>query len=210
MTSAGSSQPRLPDSFFDAMYADDADPWGFRTRWYEQRKYALTLAALPQRRYRSAFEPGASIGLLTQGLASRCDRLLATDVSTVALDAAAARLAGRPGVRLLRWALGDPWPTERFDLVVLSEVCYYLSTPVLRAALAAASTALEPAGTLLAVHWRHPVSDYPLTGDQVHAALAGTPGLARTGSYLDTDLLLDCYTRVPPAPRSVAACEGLA
>ena len=40
----------LTGDYFDRMYAGAADPWGFGSRWYEQRKYALTLAALPGRR----------------------------------------------------------------------------------------------------------------------------------------------------------------
>ena len=36
----------LDRAYFDAMYAADADPWGFTERWYEHRKYALSVAAL--------------------------------------------------------------------------------------------------------------------------------------------------------------------
>ena len=46
---------RLPDGYFDQMYAAAADPWDLATRWYEQRKYAITMALLPDRRYRHAF-----------------------------------------------------------------------------------------------------------------------------------------------------------
>src|ERR1700694_1433116 len=35
---------RLPDTFFDRMYEDSADPWSLAARWYEQRKYAITLS----------------------------------------------------------------------------------------------------------------------------------------------------------------------
>ena len=48
----------LPPAYFDAMYQAAADPWGFEDRWYEQRKYAVSLALFPAARYRSAFEPG--------------------------------------------------------------------------------------------------------------------------------------------------------
>ncbi len=48
----------LRADYFDAMYASAADPWGFEDRWYEQRKYAISLAQLPAARYRRAFEPG--------------------------------------------------------------------------------------------------------------------------------------------------------
>ena len=37
---------------FDDMYARSDDPWGFTSRWYERRKYAISLAMLPQERYR--------------------------------------------------------------------------------------------------------------------------------------------------------------
>ena len=37
----------LAAGYFDRLYAADPDPWGFTSRWYEQRKYALTVAALP-------------------------------------------------------------------------------------------------------------------------------------------------------------------
>ena len=50
----------LGAGYFDAMYDAAPDPWGFQDRWYERRKYAISLAQLPERRYRSAFEPGCS------------------------------------------------------------------------------------------------------------------------------------------------------
>ena len=40
------------------MYAESDDPWGFTSRWYERRKYAITLAMLPHEHYPDAFEPG--------------------------------------------------------------------------------------------------------------------------------------------------------
>ncbi|MGI8694941.1 MAG: class I SAM-dependent methyltransferase [Geodermatophilaceae bacterium] len=200
---------RLPDSFFDAMYDGVPDPWGFQTRWYEQRKLALTLAMLPRSRYSAAFEPGCSLGIVTEALAGRCDRVVATDVSDAAIDAAATRLSGYPNVSLRRWALGDPWPAETFDLIVLSEVGYYLEAAALGRAVVEAQRALEPGGTLLAVHWRHPVPEYPLTGDKTHAIIAAADGLARLARYRDEDVLLETYQKVPPEPRSVAADDGL-
>ena len=64
-TAAMTAPVTLGAEYFDAMYQDAEDPWGFENRWYEQRKYAISLALLPARRYRSAFEPGCSIGVLT-------------------------------------------------------------------------------------------------------------------------------------------------
>lgn len=205
----------LPEEYFDGLYAGSADPWGFASRWYEQRKRALTLAALPRARYGIAFEPGCSIGVLTHELAQRCDNLLATDVSQAALDAAARRLAGLTNVRLERRALAD-WPDGRFDLVVLSELLYYLGPADLPRTAARAVESVAEGGTLLAVHWRHLVADYPTTGDDAQAALAGAAsaeGLVRTVEHLEDDVALTVHVRPrdgqDPGRSSVAAEEGL-
>lgn len=198
----------LPASYFDEFYGDRTDPWGFADRWYEQRKYALTLAALPRARYRRAFEPGCSVGVLSSLLATRCDTVLSTDVARAALEQAADRVPAT--VELRRWSLGESWPTETFDLVVLSEVAYYLDGPTLADALRSAVHALEPGGTLVLVHWRHGVSDYPLSGDEVSAAVRATPGLVRLGGWTDEDLVLDVMEQASAPVPSVAAREGLA
>ena len=123
---------RLPDGYFDEMYAAARDPWRLEERWYDQRKYAITMAMLPRPRYRHAFEPGCSVGVLTALLSQRCDRVTATDVAAEALESARGRLApsGRSdAVTLLRSSLDAPWPSD-VDLVVLSEVGYYLDDDV--------------------------------------------------------------------------------
>lgn len=51
-----------PAAYFEDMYRDAADPWHLAERWYERRKYDLTLAGLPLPRYRRAFEPACSVG----------------------------------------------------------------------------------------------------------------------------------------------------
>lgn len=199
----------LPTEYFDRMYAAADDPWGFRSRWYEQRKYATTLAALPRRRYRAGFEPGCSIGVLSHLLVTRCDTLLCTDVAEAAVTATRERLADAAGARVARLRIPDEWPDERFDLVVLSEVGYYLDRPALERLVEATTASLEPGGDLVLVHWRHPVADYPLDGDSVHAAFAERPELDRTVTHVEADFRLEVYARVPPAARSVAAREGL-
>ncbi len=83
----------LGPGYFDAMYTAAPDPWSLRTRWYEARKYAISTAMLPRQRYRDAFEPGCSVGVLTGMLAPRCDRLLSCDMAAAAVRAAAAHTA---------------------------------------------------------------------------------------------------------------------
>ncbi len=200
----------VPGTYFDAMYAADPDPWGFDSRWYEQRKYALTMAALPRRRYRSAFEPGCSIGALTALLAGRCDALLSADISADAVTAARERVRDHRHVTVEQRRMPDEWPPGGYDLIVLSEIGYYLGHDDLDRLLSSAAGALEPGGDLVAVHWRRRVDDYPQPGDEVHRRLAyDHDGIVRTVRHEEADFLLEVFTRVPPAARSVAQREGL-
>jgi SAM-dependent methyltransferase len=197
----------LESSYFDRMYAESDDPWGFTSRWYEKRKYAITLAMLPAERYQDAFEPGCSIGVMTEQLGRRCARLLSVDVSQAAVRAAALRTSGQPGVRVEQRVLPRDWPSGDFDLIVFSEFLYYFGGHDLDDILAMSVAALRPGGTLIAVHWRHPVAEYPRTGDGVHQALAGQPGLSRLAGHREADFLAEVYRHGSPV--SVAQATGL-
>jgi SAM-dependent methyltransferase len=197
----------LPPAYFDRLYDRDPDPWGFESRWYEQRKYAVTVASLPRPRYRRGLEVGCSVGVLTLLLAERCASLLAVDVADGAVEAARRRLADLAHVSVERRALPGDWPPGTFDLVVLSEVGYYLAADDLRGLLHAATAALDPDGAVVAVHWRHEVADYPLRGDDVQAAVAATPGLQRLLRHEEADFLLEVF--VPAPAVSVARATGI-
>jgi hypothetical protein len=197
----------LPADYFEALYRADPDPWGFRDRWYEQRKYAATLAALPRARYGAGFEPGCSIGVLTAQLGPRCDRLLAIDPVAAALATARAAVDDQPGVTLRQGSVPSDWPDGRFDLIVLSELGYYLDPDTLERTLALAAASLQDGGDLVAVHWRHHVADYPLSGDDVHRAVRALPGLTRLVAHEEADFWLEVFRR--GAPDSVARAEGL-
>jgi hypothetical protein len=196
----------LPRDYFDDLYARSTDPWSFTERWYEERKRALTLALLPDRHYTAVYEPGCSIGVLTEQLADRCDRLLASDIAPAAVDAARQRVAARDNVTVIAAALPHEWPTGHFDLVVLSELGYYFSS---NDAADLASRAFASAATVVAVHWRHVVVDYPISGDEVHEVLsdgARAAGHEAVAQYLDDDVVAAVWST---DPRSVAARTGV-
>lgn len=194
-------------AYFDDMYARHDDPWGFDSRWYEERKRAVLLAALPWRHYRATFEAGCSTGALTAQLANRSDRVLAVDLAEAALERAGRRLGDRANVELRRATLPDDWPEGAFDLVVLSEVAYYWAGSDLDRGLTAAVASLTLDGHLVACHWRHPVAEYPRSGDEVHDALAARPDLVRLVRHEEEDFVLEVFAH--PGARSVAAEAGL-
>ncbi|MCY7289625.1 MAG: bifunctional PIG-L family deacetylase/class I SAM-dependent methyltransferase [Cryobacterium sp.] len=200
--------PSLSGAFFEQFYAGTRDPWGFETRWYEERKRFLTLAALPRERFQAALELGCSIGVLTAVLADRCDIVTAVDIAEQPLLVARARLAAHPTVTFARRSLPAEWPEGTFDLIVISEVGYYFSAAELREVLRRCRDSLALGGVIVACHWRHPVTEYPLTGDQVHAELGRLAGFERTVEHRERDFLLEVFEAAPA--RSVAQREGLA
>jgi SAM-dependent methyltransferase len=159
-------KPSVPPAYFEALYARDPDPWRFADSLYEREKYAATLAALPRPHYPRALELGCSIGVLTRALAPRCRALLATDAAETPLAAARRRCADLPRVEFRRLRAPQEWPAEvpAFDLILLSEVVYYLDPADVAALAARVGATLAPDGDILLVHWTGP-TDYPLSGD---------------------------------------------
>jgi SAM-dependent methyltransferase len=155
----------LPDAYFESMYRRDGDPWRFASSDYERDKYAATLAAIGDGKIGAAFEVGCSIGVFTHALAERCAHVLAVDVSDTALAAARARCADWTNVDISRLRIPGEWPgSERFDLIVLSEVLYFLSPADVDATARQARAALQPRGKIVLVNWTG-ATDYPQSGD---------------------------------------------
>jgi SAM-dependent methyltransferase len=185
----GPSGWRLPVEYFEAVYASADDPWDFETSWYEQRKYALTLAALPRPRYRRAFEPGCANGALTEHLAERCEELVALEAVPATARRARRRLASRPGVTVRAGTIPEDWPDGAFDLILLSEIAYYLTDGGLTAVLAEVARSLTSGGHLVGVHWTGD-TDYPLSGRSVHDRLRAQPGLRTLAHHDDHAFVL--------------------
>ncbi|MCW2525410.1 MAG: Methyltransferase type 12 [Pseudonocardiales bacterium] len=202
--------PSLSARYFDQMYAADPDPWQIGAGWYETRKRDLVLSLLPEPRYKLALEPGCGNGDLTERLRARCESVIAWDAATAAVEATRARFAEDPQVQVSAGHLPDAWPnTPEADLMVLSELGYYLDLPDLDRFLDEAVDRLQPGATFLAVHWRWPVEEYPLTGDAVHDRIAARPELSRLGGYADMDVRIDIFILDSAQPRSVAQRAGV-
>lgn len=190
------------DPALDDLHRELADPWGADTRWYERRKRQITTAMLPRQRYSRGLEVGCSTGALSDDLATRCDALVAVDASPTAVRQARRRLDGRPGVIVDVLDLPDQWPDGTFDLVVVSELGYFLSPAALDHLVARISDCLAPDGVVVLCHWRHEVHGWVLDGPDVHRRM--TFGLNRpvAARYLDRDaeILVLCEPDRLPEP----------
>lgn len=183
-------------SYFEDMYEGTPDPWGFDTAWYEQRKYELTIAALPRPRFRRALEPGCSNGALTEMLAARCDNIVAFDFITSAVDTARQRLAGLDNVVVAEATFPTFWPAGHGDLVVWSEVAYYLTDTGAKLALRSLDRWLAADGHLVSVHYTGP-TNYPRAGGDIVPWLDSCHFLNRITHLTDPDFELGVWSRRP-------------
>ena len=152
MTVPQPGQPAGTGPDVDAWYAEQDDPFGVGTRWYERRKRAVVAAALQRERYRLCWDAACGTGHLAQDLVPRCERLVASDAAARAVELTRGRLSGArepherqvqdgpgaqsghdargargghdaPGVQVLRHRLpAAPPGLTGCDLVLLSEV----------------------------------------------------------------------------------------
>ena len=179
----------LPPDYFESLYAEDADPWRFATSDYERQKYAATIAALPAR-IGTMFEAGCSIGVLTQKLAARCDRLLSVDVAETALAQARSRCASLGNVSIERMRIPAEWPEGRFDAMLFSEVLYYLSAEDLAQTALRTRASLAPGGVALLVHYTLP-TNYPATGDDAAENFIAATGYTVIRQQREAEYRLD-------------------
>jgi predicted TPR repeat methyltransferase len=156
---------------FEGIYARSADPWSYETSDYEREKYASTLAALPSGRIATALELGCSIGVFTERLAAHCEHVLAIDFSARALQFARTRLDGLDNVELRLASFPEQAPDGTWQLVLCSEVLYYLQAPALEQSIVWLSEQLRSGACVLAVSWRGEGADEPFLGDDVHDRL---------------------------------------
>lgn len=176
---------------FEARYQADPDPWSYETSVYERRKYDATLEACGEGPYHRALELGSSIGVFSARLARHCATLVTLDAAPSAVAAARRRLAGMPSVQVLSGAIPDAIPEAVYDLVVASEILYYLEPDELAATLQRLRGCLARNGRLVAVHWRPPGPERPFTAAEVHALLRRQEWLSPIRAAPTDEYLLD-------------------
>jgi 2-polyprenyl-3-methyl-5-hydroxy-6-metoxy-1,4-benzoquinol methylase len=161
---------------FKRLYQSNPDPWGFRTSAYERTKYRQTLFALGDRHFTSGLEVGCSIGVLTSALAARCDTLLGVDIVEDPLEAARSRCVDQPQVQFRRMQVPVEWPEGWFDLMVFSEVLYFLSATDIGRCASRVLGSLLPAGMVVLVNWLGQTDDPTPGNDAAEMFIGATAG----------------------------------
>jgi predicted TPR repeat methyltransferase len=181
--------------FFEEKYRANRDPWDFASSSYELNRYDEIMRLLGDRSFNHGFEPGCSIGVLTEHLATRCLQLIAMDISPSAVAMARTRCAHYPNVRIVEGSLPQDLPTATFDLIVFSEIGYYFERGALAGLRDLLTERLAPQGVLVGVHWLGVSADHLLMGDEVHDVLRLSNSLRMTASQRHDGFLLESWER---------------
>ncbi len=192
-------------SFWDRHFATD-NRWNYASP-YEQEKYERQLEILPAGSIVRALELACAEGHFTRQLAPRVDHLTATDISAVAVERARERCSDQPNVAfgVLDFS-ADALPGE-MDLIVCSEVLYYLDDLAeLRRVAKKLVAALAPGGSFISAHAfvlrDNPEKtgfDWNTFGAQaISETLAATEGLALEQSIQTELYRIDRFRRLSP------------
>jgi len=156
-------KPDFDERYFEALYIKDPDPWNYESSPYEARKYAATVGVLPQATYRRGLDLGCSIGVLTCKIATLCNSLTAVDTSRHALTVARQRCPD-PHVSFVHAHLPDGEWGAPFDLLVLSEILYYLQPEAIQRLAKRLTRHADRGAHVVLAHWTGK-TNYPLTAD---------------------------------------------
>jgi len=161
--------PEMRPGFFHHFF-DEGDPFGFDVNPAEQLKFRRTLEVCGEPPLGRVLELGCAVGSFTELLAPLATDVLAVDVSPAAVEHVARRLRDHPNVRAQAMTIPAEFPEGKFDLVVASDVLYYLPVEDVRRCLERIETVLDEGGALVAVHYV-PRMGSVLDGDEAHDIL---------------------------------------
>lgn len=181
---------------YERRFRDNPDPWAFATNPYEQAKRTATLSACGGRRRDRILELGAANGILARALAPRGRELVAVEGVASAAEVAETTLRPWPCARVVHGLIPAAVPPGPYDLIVASEILYYLDELAYTATLAALPSWLAPGGRLVAVHWRPETGERPRGAAAVHRDLHALPGLVHVSEAPTADYRLDAWDRV--------------
>ena len=151
------TRPIDPEGF-EAMFRRDADPWNYARSPFEAFKRGVLLRACSDRMFGRGLELACANGEASRALARRCLRLLAVDASATAV-AEARRRVPDPRITFAVARLPEEAPFGPFDLIVASEILYYMPRRDMDELLNRLAGALAPRGRMVVLHHTIPFDD---------------------------------------------------
>ena len=150
------SQSAIDIQGFEAKFRDNPDPWNYAKSPFEARKRRVLRYACGSRQYGRGLELACANGETSKVLAPICLQLLAVDGSPTAVEEARRRTRNISNVQFECVSLPDGLPQRQYDLIVASEILYYLRPFDLDRLLQRIYQSLAPGGRVVCLH--HTVS----------------------------------------------------
>ncbi len=150
------------EDYWEGVFAR-VDPWGYRND-YETLKYEQTLDLIRDAEIGTALEIACAEGEFTRRLAAHAGQVLATDIAPTAVARAAQACADLSNCSFQRLDLLTEEPPGSYDLIVASEVLYYLDPAAMQAFVAKVARHLRLGGIFLTAHANLLVDEPDRTG----------------------------------------------
>ena len=187
---------------FERKFRQNIDPWNYSGSRFEHFKRGILLRACGPAKRGRVLELGCAIGETTRHLARLSLRLLAVDASPTALGEAERRCAKLQNITFRRSLLPLQMPSGPFDLIVVSELAYYLPAHHLRLLARRILRALAPGGNVIVLHHRRSFDDAAVLPALAHSRLRRRLGrrmtIVMTRSYREFDIFVGRKRRTRP------------
>lgn len=177
-----------------ALYDSDVDPWRHLSSIYECSKYERTLEIIGKRKFSSCLEVGCGIGGFSTHLSELCSRLICMECIPSAAARARVRLEQISHVSVHEGTAPDDIPDCRPDLVVLSEVLYFLTVAEINRLGTWINQQSTADAVVIAATWTGP-TEQELTGTESIRLLSQNLRTWKRFSRLFTGYRLDRFDR---------------
>jgi SAM-dependent methyltransferase len=111
---------------FEHKFRENIDPWDYASSPFERFKRRVLIRTCGLAKHGRVLELGCANGETTRALKRISLRLLAVDGSMTAIAAAKRRLGGSAHVSFSCLTIPEEMPQGPFDLIIISELAYYL------------------------------------------------------------------------------------
>ena len=153
---------------FENLFQSNPDPWDYESSPFEAHKRSVLLKHIGLSPRGRVLELACANWVTTRALMKVGLRVAALDGSSTAIAQARTRLGHIRRLRLLHANLPEGLPKERFDLIVVSEIVYYLGSIAARRLAASVADRVAPGGRVVVLHHHLNFPDASVNPEHAH------------------------------------------
>jgi 2-polyprenyl-3-methyl-5-hydroxy-6-metoxy-1,4-benzoquinol methylase len=138
--------------FHDRYAQSEKDAWGYLGSAAHEQRCRLILELLPQASSETALEVGCAVGFITKSLAQRFGRVIACDLSDIAIDRARRYCGDALNVEFHAQDIRSGIPAHDVQVCLVSDVLYYLSPREISSFAIELASRMNPSGQMVFVN----------------------------------------------------------